>query len=131
MKKLHLFLFSFFSVFYFSQITNNELIGNWKVVKVLNNIGNKELKQGFQSSIFKFEQNSNFSLKPSHSNPLFSQIEMMTAQTKWKLIPTKNLIKIGTKEDNYSTMFIELERKKDKIIFHFKESNLDLEMVKL
>ncbi|SEG12949.1 hypothetical protein SAMN05421847_1486 [Halpernia humi] len=106
-------------------------MGNWKVVKVLNELGNKDLTKGFNSSIFKFDKNFNFALKSSDKNPLFSQIESMTKNSKWKIDPQKNRVKIGNKNDNYTTMFIEVERKNEKTIFHLTESNINLEVEKI
>ena len=131
MKKLVLVVFFLFSIFSFSQITSNQIIGNWKVVKVLNEIGNQDLANGFKSSVFKFDKNFNFTLKSSNDNPLFSQIESMTKNTKWKIDSLKNKIKIGTKKNNYSTMFIEVEQKNERVIFHLIESDIKLEMMKL
>lgn len=131
MKKLVLGIFFLFSIFSFSQITSNQIIGNWKVVKVLNEIGNQDLANGFKSSVFKFDKNFNFTLKSSNDNPLFSQIESMTKNTKWKIDSLKNKIKIGRKKNNYSTMFIEVEQKNERVIFHLIESDIKLEMMKL
>ena len=131
MKKLVLVVFFLFSIFSFSQITSNQIIGNWKVVKVLNEIGNQDLANGFKSSVFKFDKNFNFTLKSSNDNPLFSQIESMTKNTKWKIDSLKNKIKIGTKKNNYSTMFIEVGQKNERVIFHLIESDIKLEMMKL
>lgn len=131
MKKLVLVVFFLFSIFSFSQITSNQIIGNWKVVKILNEIGNQDLANGFKSSVFKFDKNFNFTLKSSNDNPLFSQIESMTKNTKWKIDSLKNKIKIGTKKNNYSTMFIEVEQKNERVIFHLIESDIKLEMMKL
>ena len=123
--------FFHFSIFSFSQITSSQIIGNWKVVKILNEIGNQDLANGFKSSISKFDNNFDFTLKSSNDNPLFSQIESMTKNTKWKIDSLKNKIRIGTKKDNYSTIFIEVEQKNERVIFHLIERDIKLEMMKL
>ncbi|MBC7557055.1 MAG: hypothetical protein H7195_08870 [Chryseobacterium sp.] len=124
-------LFFHLSIFSFSQITSSQIIGNWKVVKILNEIGNQDLANGFESAIFKFDNNFDFTLKSSNDNPLFSKIESMTKNTKWKIDSLKNKIRIGTKKDNYSTIFIEVEQKNERVIFHLIESDIKLEMMKL
>lgn len=62
---------------------------------------------------------------------MFSQIESMTKNSIWKIDPQKNRVKIGNKNDNYTTMFIEVERKNEKTIFHLTESNINLEVEKI
>ncbi len=131
MKKFICVLLLIVSSVSFAQISANDLVGNWKVVKVLNKTGNKELTEGLKTATFTFDKNFDFTLKSSHPNNLLSQLETMTKNTKWKMDFQKKRVKIGTKNDNYSTMFIVISKVKGKIIFHVQESNINLEVEKL
>lgn len=136
MKK-YLFILSIllFSNHIISQeITQEKIIGKWKVIKVLKKIENPNLKdivKSFNTAIFEFKENSDFKLTTADNSKLFSMFTNMTNNSKWKLNKNNYVISIGIQSDGYNILKIIVAEVNGKIIFHLSETELDLEVQKV
>lgn len=133
--KLNLIVILFiFSISANSQSLSKEKItGTWNVINVQSKIQSPNLKplvDAFKKGIFKFNEDKKFELSSSKSNSLFTMVSEMTKGTKWKYNSKTNLIRIGTEEDKYTTMGIQIITENNKIFFYLEESSLKLEMEK-
>jgi len=114
-------------------LSKDIIIGVWNVVNVQSKIQNPNMKpliDAFKKGIFKFNDNKKFELSSSKSNSIFLMVSEMTKGTKWKYNSKTNLIRIGTEEDKYTTMGIQIITKNNKVFFYLEESFLKLEMEK-
>jgi len=131
--KLIIILFIFSISAKSQSLSENDIIGTWNVINMQSKIQNPNMKpliDAFKKGIFKFNENKNFELSSIKSNSLFAMVSEMTKGTKWKYNSETNLIRIGTEDDKYSTMGIQLITKNNKIVFYLEESTLKLEMKK-
>ncbi|WP_029268631.1 DUF5004 domain-containing protein [Flavobacterium sp. KJJ] len=130
MKK-YLFILSIllFSNHIISQeINQKNIIGKWKVIKVLKKIDNPNLKdivKGFSTATFEFKQKSDFKLTTENDSKSFSMIANMTNNSKWLLNKNNYVIHIG--ENILKIIITEVN---GKTIFHLSETELDLEVKK-
>ncbi|MBF4473311.1 hypothetical protein [Flavobacterium sp. HJJ] len=128
---LSIFLFS--SHIISQEITQKNIIGKWKVVKVSKKIDNPNLKdivKSFNSAIFDFKENLDFNLTTTDNSKLFSMITNMTNKSKWKLNKNNYVVNIGSQSDGYNILKIIIIEVNGKIIFHLSETELDLEVQK-
>lgn len=118
---------------YSQNLTEKDIVGKWKVVKILKKPKSpnfKDLIKSFNTATFEFEENLNFKITTSDKTKLFKMLTDMTNNSKWRLNKSKYAISIGTDLDKYSIMKIIIVEVNDKIIFHLSESELDLEVQK-
>jgi hypothetical protein len=116
------------------EITQENIIGKWKVIKVLKKIENPNLKdivKSFNTAIFEFKENSDFKLTTADNSKLFSMFTNMTNNSKWKLNKNNYVISIGNQSDGYNILKIIVAEVNGKIIFHLSETELDLEVQKV
>jgi len=116
------------------EITQKNIIGKWKVIKVLKKIDNPNLKdivKSFNTAIFEFKENSDFKLTTADNSKLFSMITNMTNNSKWKLNKNNYVLNIGNQSDGYNILKIIVAEVDGKIIFHLSETELDLEVQKM
>ena len=136
MKKLSiLILFLTVSLNAFAQFSNEkEIYGNWQVVGIPEKPTNPQFQpliEGFANSTFSFNENGDFRLTTTSSSELFEMVTSMTNGTQWKLEKNNKNIKIGTAEDNFSTMHISISEFNRNKLFHLSESGLTLEVKKV
>lgn len=115
------------------ELNSINVIGKWKVVKVLKTIDNpkvKDLVRGFNAAVFEFKENEDFKLTTTDGSKLFSTVTTMTANTKWKLDTNNSAIYIGNASDGYSILKIIVSELNGQIIFHLIETELELEVQK-
>jgi hypothetical protein len=115
-----------------AQMSREDIVGKWRVVKVLMKNDNPNLTDlitSFESAQFEFEENSNFNISTSKKSELFSMVENMAKNTKWKL-EEQSLIKVRNKS-NGSILEILVSKQDGKTIFEMRETELELEVVKL
>jgi hypothetical protein len=116
------------------EITQKNITGKWKVIKVLKKIDNPNLKdivKSFDTAIFEFKENSDFKLTTADNSKLFSMITNMTNNSKWKLNKNNYVINVGNQSDGYNILKIIVVEVNGKIIFHLSETELDLEVQKV
>ena len=132
--KIFFFILLFFNHIISQEITQKDVIGKWKVVRVLNKIDNPNLKdivKSFSSAIFEFKEDSNFKLTTTDNSKLFSMVKNMTNNSRWKLNKSNHVINIGNQFDGYNILKIIIAEVNGKIIFHLSETELDLEVQKI
>lgn len=115
------------------EITQENIIGKWKVIKVLKKIDNPNLKdivKSFSTATFEFKENSDFKLTTSDNSKLFSMVTNMTNISKWKLNKNNFVIDIGDQSNGYNILKIIVAEINGKTIFHMSETTLDLEVQK-
>jgi len=115
------------------EITQINIIGKWKVVKVLKDIDNPDLKdliKSFNSALFEFKENEDFKLTTTAGSKLFSMVTVMTNNTKWKIDKNNSAIRVGNLSDGYSILKILVSEHNGKVIFKMSETQLDLEVQK-
>lgn len=114
------------SVKFFGQTTlnENEIIGKWKVVdaKITMKDGNSnenilKAKEGFIKSIFHFNGNGIFNIKFKKDVPWFFKELKTMSNNNWIYEQSSKLIKVGTKEDNYTIMEVSPFKNKNKFFF--------------
>ncbi|GAB1855802.1 hypothetical protein MHTCC0001_06360 [Flavobacteriaceae bacterium MHTCC 0001] len=134
-KILTLIFLITFSSNVFGQVNNEtELIGKWKVEKILEKPTNpqfKPLTDGFEKATFNFKSNKDFELTTTNNSELFKM--MMTEVlngTKWKFVKEKQLVKIGNQEDGFTAMGILVKKENGKLYFHLNEGGLTFLMKK-
>ena len=128
-----LLLVSLSSSVFGQTLTEKDVYGKWKVVKLIEKPTNPQfvpLISGFENATFVFNQNGNFELTTTSKSELFGIITEMTDGTKWKFEQKSKYLKIGNQEDKYSIMGILVKEINGKIIFHLDESGVKLEMKK-
>jgi len=135
MKNILRILILTISISTFGQnIELKEVTGKWKTLEVetsMKNIdaGYKEIMELFKNSEFNFIKNNSFELKtPNGKMPEFSE---MFINTKWIYKKEDGIIKIGTEQDDFSTMEIRCETNSNGIYFYILESTLILKMEKM
>ena len=134
MNHLKLFiLFIGFGICSYEQVTESDLIGDWKVKRVVQKPSNPELRgvlEGFKSATFSFSENGDFDLTTESKAPTFQMILRMTQDSEWKFDSGAQLIKIGSEEDGYSIMGIYPTLQNEVMQFALDESAMTFEMEK-
>jgi hypothetical protein len=129
-----LFIVLFSNSIISQDINQKNIIGKWKVIKVLKEINNPNLKdivKSFASATFEFKENSMFKLTTADNSKLFTMITTMTNNSKWKLNQNNYVIEIGSQSDGYNILKIIMAEVDGQTIFHLSESELDLEVQKM
>jgi len=142
MKSITLFLILIaLSIGAYSQKKDAEwLNGDWKVGKATlqsNQLDNeqKQMMQvvldGFTSSIFSFKSSGQFNLKFKDQQEEVMKELYFLENAYWKTDSELTEIQIGTDEDNFSLMGLNLKIDGDKVFFLIQESSIILEMKKI
>lgn len=136
MRKILTLLFLItFSATVLGQVANeSELIGKWKVEKIIEKPTNAQFKpliDGFEKATFHFNANKDFDITTTNKTELFTM--MMTEVingTKWKFVKEKQLVRIGNQENRYTVMGILVKKENGNLYFHLKEGGLTFLMKK-
>jgi len=120
----------------FGQVNNEaELTGKWKVEKILEKPTNPQFKpliDGFEKSTFDFKADKDFELTTTSSSELFEMMRLEVLNgTKWKFVKEKQLIKIGTEKDGFTSMGILVKKENGNLFFNLDESGLTFLMKKI
>lgn len=126
-----------------SQVSQcNDIIGKWTVKNATlmeidgMQLGKKEkemldsVKNGFINSIFIFNADKTFLLKPDKDAPRFMNELFFINNKMWKCNPDKGSILIGTNEDNFSLMEIKKQVQAKETVFIILEVPFILNVVK-
>ena len=122
-----------FSILNAQTLGENELVGTWKVVHVLNKENNgylKEFMKSFETAIIEFRQSHEFKLTSEHNSPIFKMFTDKTKNSMWKYSADKK-ISIGNSVDHFSLLKIFANIENNKIIFTFEETPIRLEVQKM
>jgi len=115
------------------EFTQKDIVGKWKVVKVLKKPAGPnfdDIIKSFSSATFLFEDNLNFRITTLDKTKLFAMLTDMTKDAKWRLNANNYAISIGNDVNKYSILKIVLVKVDEKMIFHLDETELDLEVQK-
>jgi len=118
----------------YGQVSENELLGDWKVKTIKQKSPNPELRgimDGFKSATFTFSKNGNFDLTTESKAPAFQMMLFITKNAKWKYDVANQFIKIGSEEDGYSLMGIYPSLKNSVMEFAMYDSEMLFEMEKV
>jgi hypothetical protein len=110
--------------------TEKDIIGNWTVIEVLsskpNNDTEKKVVAGFKNSTFVFNTDHTFELKSTDKSIYITMLSRQLVKAQWMYFANNNEIKIGTPQNNYSILNIEMQHKGEATQFILKESNISL-----
>ncbi len=115
------------------EFTQNDLVGKWKVVSIVNKPENPNLKdiiKSFSSATFLFEENLNFRTTTLDKTEWFSMLINVTKDAKWKLNTNDLTISVGNDANKYSILKLYVIKLGDKTIFHLAETDLNFEVKK-
>lgn len=113
--------------------TQKDLVGKWKVVAILNEPQNPNLKdiiKSFSSATFLFEENANFRTTTLDKTKWFTMLTDVTKEAKWKMNAANFTISVGTDANNYSILKLIVIKVGDKIVFHLDETPFNFEVQK-
>jgi hypothetical protein len=143
MKSFTIFIFlNFFSIQLFSQdLTNDTILGSWKVVNSQIKVEMKggpnadlkkkieQMKKGFIGTIFNFKTNNKFTIKFPDNIPNFMKELEFLNNNKWK-IKNGQRIAIGNEENGYSLVEIIVKTTQGKKYFILEPMPLLLEVIR-
>ena len=115
------------------EFTQKDLVGKWKVVRIVNKSENPNLKDiinSFSSATFLFDENGNFRTTTSDKTPWFTMLTDITKEAKWKWNPNTLVVSVGNDANNYSILKIIVIRDGTKTIFHLAETEFNFEVQK-
>ncbi|QES89648.1 hypothetical protein [Rhizosphaericola mali] len=118
---------------YSQSLTPEQIIGKWKVVKILKKPSNpnfKDFLKGFESATFEFKSDSKFNLTTNNNNKIFSMLTDHTQNVDWIIRKNIPVISIGSKTDHYNTLNI-YAKLGETNIFQLEESEIVLQVEKL
>ena len=128
-----LVILSFTNSIISQEFTQKDLVGKWKVVRIVNKSENPNLKdiiKSFSSATFLFDENGNFRTTTSDKTPWFTMLTDITKEAKWKWNPNTLVVSVGNDANNYSILKIIVIRDGTKTIFHLAETEFNFEVQK-
>ena len=133
-KQLVVLVFLLFANSVLSQkLTQKDLVGKWKVVAIVNEPKNANLKdiiKSFSSATFLFEENLNFRTTTLDKTEWFTMLINVTKDAKWKLNTNDLAISVGNDSNKYSILKINIIKLGNKTIFHLAETDFNFEVKK-
>lgn len=115
------------------EFTQKDLVGKWKVVAIVNEPKNPNLKdiiKSFSSATFLFEENGNFRTATLDKTQWFTMLTDITKDAKWKMNAANFTISVGNDSNNYSILKLIVMKVGDKTIFHLDETPFNFEVQK-
>jgi len=133
-KQLVVLVILFFTNSVMAQVfTQKDLVGKWKVVAIVNEPKNPNLKdiiKSFSSATFLFEENGNFRATTLDKTQWFTMLINVTKETKWKMNAANFTVSVGNDSNNYSILKLIVMKVGDKTIFHLDETTFNFEVQK-
>lgn len=140
MKKILLTALLFFPFIINAQTINqSELVGTWTALdgKVTSAELPADVKQmmammidGFKESTWTFNENGTFRIKfKENLSPVMEEMKFLDNKL-WKLNKSNNLIRIGTKEDNYNHLVLTAKQINSGINVYFSDTPIYLTLQK-
>lgn len=124
---------------YPQEIKTSWITGDWRVEKATHRSSqlDEEQKQmmqmvlnGFTNSIFSFKASGQFNLRFNDQLKGMMKELYFLENAKWKTNKELTEIQIGTKEDNFSLMGLDVKKEGNTVFFLIQESTIKLEMKK-
>ncbi len=133
-RQVLVFLILLFANHILSQeFTQKDLVGQWKVISIVNKPENPNLKdiiKSFSSATFLFGENLNFRTTTLDKTEWFTMLINVTKDAKWKLNTDNRTISVGNDFNNYSILKFNIIKLGDKTIFHLAEADFNFEVKK-
>lgn len=133
-KQLVVFAFFLFTNHILAQeFTQKDLVGQWKVISIVNKPENPNLKdiiKSFSSATFLFDENLNFRTTTLDKTEWFTMLINVTKDAKWKLNTDNLTISVGNDSNKYSILILNIIKLGDKTIFHLAETDINFEVKK-
>ncbi|MES2864695.1 MAG: hypothetical protein V4666_11290 [Bacteroidota bacterium] len=131
MKQLILVLSFFFFNYTFSQ----DIIGTWKVVEISEYKETEEMKKMmsdiFLNSEFTFTTDKKFQFSTSNKTRATLEFTKGFSNTSWILDSKNQVIKVGSKKDNYSILIVLYKEIDGIMYFQLHEFNYIFKMEKV
>lgn len=131
MKQFLFFALLLISVSATAQISENTLIGKWKVSEVIvsdDDPGTRQLYQGFKDAIFVFSADHHMQFSSPSASRTFGLIASKLAANDWLLQGSD--LHIGSKADRYQTMHIRVENTTNGTVFVLDGTPVRLKMTR-
>ena len=115
------------------EFTQKDLVGKWKVIALVNEPQNPNLKdiiKSFSSATFLFEENADFRTTTLDKTKWFTMLTEVTKDAKWKMNTSNLAISVGNEANNYSILKLMVMKVGDKTIFHLEETPFNFEVQK-
>ena len=111
--------------------TENDVKGNWTITEVITtkpvNETQKKVVAGFKNGVFVFNNDHSFELKTQDKSIYITMLKQQLAKAQWQFIANTKEIKIGTLQNNYSILNIEIKEKDNNtILFVLSETGIGL-----
>ncbi len=110
-------------------LKKEDIIGTWKIVNVVEKFKNKyieELIKGFKVSSFIFNSDNTFHFVSKDKSRGILEFLKIMETTNWLYDSSKNMLRIGTKKDNYSVMGLKFIKKDGKTFFITEDNGMSL-----
>lgn len=128
----------YFFVFYFFMVSaakaqgfvEKDIAGNWTVTDVIATKSNNETQlkviAGFKKSTFVFNADHSFVLQTQDKSIYMTMLSRQLLKAAWQFTDATDEIMIGTPQNHYSTLKIQMEHKGEAILFNLEESGVGL-----
>ncbi|MGL2967114.1 hypothetical protein [Flavobacterium sp. XGLA_31] len=107
-----------------------DLVGRWTVTEVIstkpNNDTQLKVVAGYKNSTFVFNADHSFELKTADKSIYITMLTRQLVKAQWQWNNSTNEIKIGTPQNNYSILKIQLQRKNSDTLFILEDSGIGL-----
>lgn len=129
MKRLLSFLLLIASISVAAQVSDNTVVGKWKVAEVLlkdEDPGTRQLYQGFKDAMFTFTADHRMQFVSASKSGAFGLIASKLASNDWIL--DGNHLRLGSKTDHYQTMAMTVDTSGGNIFFIVEGTPVRLRM---
>ena len=137
LKKIFLLIsISFFFSIQAQELDKLTVTGKWKVLKIENKTSPTkdliEMTEGFEKGIFEFLSDGTFKFSTNSKSKMMEQLSnILNKNNLWIIDNQKKQIRIGKRNENYSTLILNYNLNKSKIIFSVEDTSMVMEMKKI
>lgn len=135
MKRLFLTcgLFTTTLISFGQSLTTEDIVGNWKVNKIINSphdLQFQALSDSFKNATFSFYQTKKFQISTTFSTPIFKVFTEKSNNSNWIFDKNSQHIKIGCEQNKYAIMRIVIKQQNNQVLFQLDSTELIMEMTK-
>ncbi len=133
--KTHTLYFLVFNLFIMGKATaqgfvEKDVIGNWIVTEVTSTKANNETQlkvvAGFKNSTFIFNADHSFVLQTQDKSIYMTMLTRQLVKAQWQFTDATDEIMVGSPQNHYSILKIQLEHKGDTTLFNLEDSGIRL-----
>lgn len=107
-----------------------DVTGNWIVTEVTSTKANNETQlkvvAGFKNSTFIFNADHSFILQTQDKSIYMTMLARQLLKAQWQFTDATDEVSIGTPQNHFSILKIQLEHKGDSTLFNLEESGIGL-----